>query len=241
MKLGLIGYPISHSKSPALFKKANPNSSSTYDLIETPSFDEAFERFMTEYDIINVTAPFKELAFAKADIKEKGCERIGATNLLIKKEGKILAYNTDKDGVKICLKDCMAENRLARENYKRALIVGCGGAAMAAAVACQEMGFAVTITNRNLEKAVKFAERIGAKSSALPQIIENIRANDIIIYALPICLNEIKDLDFEDKIVLEANYRNPSISSKNAQYYIKGDKWLQAQADAMYDIINVSF
>ena len=58
MKFGLIGHPIEHSLSPALFK-AGYNGLYPYDLIETPDFDEAYSVFLKDYDGINVTAPFR--------------------------------------------------------------------------------------------------------------------------------------------------------------------------------------
>ena len=64
-KFGLIGHPIAHSLSPALFN-AGYDGRYTYELIESPDFEEAYEKFLNSYDGINVTAPFKELAFAKA-------------------------------------------------------------------------------------------------------------------------------------------------------------------------------
>ena len=92
MKFGLIGNPIAHSLSPALFR-AGYDGRFPYDLIETPDFEQAYERFLREYDGINVTAPFKELAFRKADILSEECRRIGAANLLIKTPEGVKAYN----------------------------------------------------------------------------------------------------------------------------------------------------
>ena len=90
-KFGLIGYPISHSLSPALFKAAY-NGKYIYDLIEIEDFETAYQKFLDEYAVINVTAPFKEPAFKKADIVSEECRAIGATNILMKREdGKIVA------------------------------------------------------------------------------------------------------------------------------------------------------
>jgi shikimate 5-dehydrogenase len=99
-KFGLIGHPIGHSLSPALFK-AGYDGKYTYDLIETPDFEEAYQHFLNDYDGINVTAPFKELAIRKADILSEECKAIGATNLLIKTPGGIKAYNSDFLGVRL--------------------------------------------------------------------------------------------------------------------------------------------
>ena len=104
MKFGLIGHPIEHSLSPALFR-AGYDGRYPYDLIETPDFEEAYQRFLEEYDGINVTAPFKELAIKKADILSEECKAIGATNLLIKTPEGIKAYNSDFRGLKILLQN----------------------------------------------------------------------------------------------------------------------------------------
>ena len=102
MKFGLIGHPIAHSLSPALFR-AGYDGRYRYDLIETPDFEQAYERFIQEYDGVNVTAPFKELAFRKADILSEECRRIGAANLLIKTPEGVKAYNSDYLGVRLWL------------------------------------------------------------------------------------------------------------------------------------------
>ena len=65
-KFGLIGCPIAHSMSPALFKAAY-DGAYDYDLIEG-EFDDVYLRFLNEYDAINVTAPFKEIACSKAQV-----------------------------------------------------------------------------------------------------------------------------------------------------------------------------
>ena len=103
-RFGLIGHPIAHSLSPALFK-AGYDGRYPYELIETADFEEAYKRFLEGYDGINVTAPFKERAFAKADILSPECKTIGATNLLVKTPEGIKAYNSDYLGVRMWLKE----------------------------------------------------------------------------------------------------------------------------------------
>ena len=115
MKFGLIGHPIEHSLSPALFK-AGYNGRYTYDLIETPDFEEAYQRFLDGYDGINVTAPFKELAIRKADILSEECQAIGATNLLVKTPEGIKAYNSDYLGVRLWIEKISRLASLARND-----------------------------------------------------------------------------------------------------------------------------
>lgn len=105
-RFGLIGHPIGHSLSPALFK-AGYGGRYPYELIETADFEEAYRRFLEGYDGINVTAPFKELAFAKADIISDECRIIGATNLLVKTPEGVKAYNSDYLGVRLWLQEVL--------------------------------------------------------------------------------------------------------------------------------------
>ena len=67
-RFGLIGHPIAHSLSPALFRAAY-GGKYAYDLIETPDFEAAWARFLADYKAINVSAPFKGNAFVRADWK----------------------------------------------------------------------------------------------------------------------------------------------------------------------------
>jgi shikimate dehydrogenase len=97
-RYALIGYPIAGSQSPALF--ASAGIPGRYELFENPDFEAAWEAFLRDYDAVNVTAPFKEKAFSRADILSPRALRCGAVNLLRKgSDGKVWGFNTDVDGV----------------------------------------------------------------------------------------------------------------------------------------------
>lgn len=116
-KFGLIGHPIDHSESPALFKaaysgkKQEDGSEYSYDLIEGSSFEDSFARFMEEYRAVNVTSPFKELAFEKVlSLAREGkgmisgpAARIGAANILVKDKDGVTAHNSDFTGLIISI------------------------------------------------------------------------------------------------------------------------------------------
>ena len=107
-RFGLIGHPIAHSLSPALFK-AGYDGRYPYDLIETADFEEAYRRFLEGYDGINVTAPFKELAYGKADILSDECKVIKATNLLVRTPEGVKAFNSDFLGVRLWLEETFGQ------------------------------------------------------------------------------------------------------------------------------------
>ena len=155
-KFGLIGHPIEHSLSPALFKAAYAGKYE-YDLIEGDDFETSYHRLLDGYDGINVTAPFKELAFEKTENHSSGCLATGAANILVKDEnGQIEAANSDITGVI----GALTSNADLRQTNTDALVVGCGGAAMAAAYALCSLGYSTTIINRNVQKARDVAGRI---------------------------------------------------------------------------------
>ena len=132
-RFGLIGHPIAHSLSPVLFK-AGYDGRYPYELIETADFEESYARFIEGYDGINVTAPFKELAFAKAEILTDECKTIGATNLLVKTPEGIKAYNSDYLGVRMWLKEVADVLSGCSAIEKRATPLAAGGGARSSAV-----------------------------------------------------------------------------------------------------------
>lgn len=240
MKFGLIGHPIAHSLSPALFK-AGYDGRYPYDLIEAEDFEEAYRRFIDGYDGINVTAPFKELAFRKADILADECRRIGAVNILVKTADGIKGYNSDYLGVRLWLSEEAARFSVTLPP-PTVLIVGIGGAGKAAAEAARSLGMEVRILNRTI-----YDEDI----RPLSEFREEFRRADIVIYNLPVRIPEMEGLSDEDfgmgqsKLILEANYRNPSFDEaltglmKRANpmaRYAGGRTWLLLQALTGYEI-----
>jgi shikimate 5-dehydrogenase len=239
MKFGLIGHPIEHSLSPALFR-AGYDCRYPYELIQTPDFEEAYARFLTDYDGINVTAPFKELAIRKADILSDECQAIGATNLLVKTPEGVKAYNSDYLGVRLWIK--MVSDGLKSVLAPKVLIVGTGGAGKAAAEAARSLGCDVILMNRTLHsKEIRPLSEFG----------EAFRIADIIIYNLPVRLPQLDHLGIEDfieenpKHILEANYRNPSFDKElilklkglhSTFEYTAGETWLLLQALTGYEI-----
>lgn len=238
MRFGLIGHPIAHSLSPALFK-AGYEGRYPYELIEGENFEESYKKFLEEYDGINVTAPFKELAFAKADILSPECESVGATNLLVKTPLGVKAFNSDFLGVRMWLEEVAAEVLTEKISV---LIVGLGGAGKAAVAAAESLGMKVVRMNRTVRDE---------KTRPLDDFKECFKEADIIIYNIPTsiqALNELTDKDFtpgKPKFILEANYKDPSFGKEilakmqtvnPLARYTGGKTWLLYQAVTGYEI-----
>ena len=262
---GLIGNPIRTSLSPALFN-AGYNGKYAYDLIEEADFETAYRRFMDGYAGINVTAPFKLDAFRKADTKSEGSTRIGAANLILKKDdGTTFACNTDYAGIILSILEAILPEtgfeffKMYGSDFSsvsgmlpsiyghrpKAMIAGCGGAGRAAAAAAASMGYDTLLLNRTAGKAEKIASEIpeyGFCTAGIGEFPELFRESDLVIYTIPGSIPELENMSAEyyagtGKIVLEANYKNPSFGpaqtaclEKAGGIYIPGRRWLLYQA-----------
>ncbi|MBQ6298821.1 MAG: hypothetical protein IJK79_00375 [Bacteroidales bacterium] len=237
MKYGLIGYPIAHSKSPELFRAAYPdNPEMTYDLIEEDDFERAYRRFEKDYEAVNVTAPFKGDAFRKVDIADTIARELYAVNILKKKDGKIYGYNSDFWALKKMLAPYAQPGKRTK-----VLVIGCGGAAKAAALAALKLRMSVTVANRDFRKAREFCFTGGGMIPVrLEQAAELAGQMDILIYTLPLRTDLVDRLPLEGRVVVEPNYKDPCLREMceaAGATYISGMDWLGEQAIAGYQLM----
>ena len=229
MKFALIGHPVSGSLSPRLFQAAY-GGRYPYDLIEEASFDVAWARFLAEYDGINVTAPFKQDAFARVNRLTPDAQLTGAVNLVVRSGEETVGYNTDVEGV-------LGAVRESGLPVSEALIVGAGGAARAAAVAALRLGCRTTITNRTLSKAEALAEALACQAVALADVPS--LAPDLIVYTIPGSSAVVPGLTgdlLRNALVLEAEYKHPVLANVPCRAYAGGRRWLLWQAVAGYGL-----
>lgn len=159
-RLAVIGDPVSHSRSPAMQNAAlealGLADEWRYEAIQVPAeeFDQRV-REMAEGDFVgaNVTIPHKERALALADDASEAARSIGAVNTLSFDAGRIVAENTDAAGVLAVAPADLAEGR--------ALVLGAGGVARAAAWALAEQGAEVLVWNRSSGRAEQLASSLG--------------------------------------------------------------------------------
>ena len=222
-RFGLIGNPVAGSLSPRLFEAAYEGRYA-YDLIEGAVFDASWQRFQDEYDGINITAPFKQDAFRAVDVLSDSARLCGAVNLAVKTPDGIKGYNTDVDGVMLAVQETGL-------TVSEALVVGCGGAGRAAAVAALRLGCHVTLANRTAARAALLAFELGCAWAPIDTL--NTLSPDLVIYTVPSPMEDLPD--FPDAIILEANYRTPCLEG-HGRVYISGLRWLLYQAVAGYSI-----
>ncbi len=169
---GIFGYPLAHSLSPA-FQQAAFNHyglDARYLAWETPPDALAAEvAKLRGGDFIgaNVTIPHKQAVMALLDEVDPLAAAIGAVNTIVKRGGRLVGYNTDAHGFMRALK----EDAAFEPSGRRALLLGAGGAARAAAFAlCQEGAASLVIANRTLERAEALAMDLSADGVSISAI-----------------------------------------------------------------------
>ena len=169
-RLGVLGWPVAHSRSPAMHNAALGELGMTtwrYQRLPVPPglfVQTARSLGRSGFVGANVTIPHKLAALALAEDASEAARAIGAANTLtFSADGRIEAENTDAPGL-IAALDCDLDGM-------RVLVLGAGGSARAAAWALREAGAGeVSVWNRTRERArllagdlgVRFAERVEA-------------------------------------------------------------------------------
>lgn len=123
MKATLIGEKLSHSYS----KEIHEYMGLSYSLSEVKRDDLNIFLHDSDFDGFNVTIPYKTDVIEHLDEISPEAKDIGAVNTILKKNGKLIGYNTDVYGLDIALKRIKADLR-----YKNVMILGTGGASKTA-------------------------------------------------------------------------------------------------------------
>lgn len=102
MRLGLVGFPVTHSLSPrihALFLR-ECGIKGSYELLPTPpeSLPLMLEALRNgTFRGLNATMPYKRRAFELCDIRTTAAEDAGVVNALKTERGLLLGHNTDTE------------------------------------------------------------------------------------------------------------------------------------------------
>ena len=192
-KLGIIGYPLSHSISAAIQKAGfeNLGLEGSYDVLETPPEDliTRIKYLKTNgYKGFNVTIPLKVPMSLFLDDIDDYANVAGCVNTVkILEDRSFIGYNTDIYGFKTAIP---AEITL---QGKRASILGTGGASRAAVVGLAEKGIKyIDFYTRNIINSRQTLDYVRAQ---FPQIefnvyqIQNMRSLEdsaIVVNATPI-------------------------------------------------------
>ncbi len=168
-RLGVLGWPVSHSRSPAMQNAALAAvglDGWRYQRLPVPPrlFAETTRALPGSGFLgANVTIPHKEAALALADEASETARAIGAANTLtFAADGTIAAENTDAPGLIAAIGQSPRDWRV--------LVLGAGGSARAAAWALRRAGASeVSVWNRTPERAVTLARDLGVRAVAVAE------------------------------------------------------------------------
>jgi shikimate dehydrogenase len=159
--VGLIGWPIAHSLSPAMQNAAFAELGLdwSYSLLPTQPDDFApLLKNLAGQNFVgaNVTMPHKQTIIPYLHQMSDDARIIGAVNTIFIQDGKIFGYNTDGIGFLNALKEAGHEPK-----GMRVALLGAGGAARAAIFALAQAGVErITIVNRTVERGVRLREEM---------------------------------------------------------------------------------
>lgn len=138
MKFALIGHPVSHSLSPVIHHAAyrELGLEHEYGLIDVPTEADVSRVVASirsgELAGVNVTIPWKRVAYASADRRSALAERLQVANVLAPVAGEIVAHNTDALALETEFQRLVSR--------PRAVVLGSGGATPAVVAACASAG-----------------------------------------------------------------------------------------------------
>lgn len=198
MRVGLIGNPVEHSRSPKMHNAAFAalGLDHTYELWQTEDDEvEARVASIREEGIVgaNITVPHKQAVIPWLDEISETARRIGAVNTIIPNGDRLVGDNTDAYGFAASI----------AEKYpdfvpERAVVLGAGGASRAVIVALQQMGAnEVLIANRTRSRADELAAELSAAAVDWDALAEVFPASNIIV--------NTTSLGWHDEVVLPAD------------------------------------
>jgi shikimate dehydrogenase len=168
-RLGVLGWPVAHSRSPAMHNAAltalGMQDWHYQRLPVSPLLLEATVRALHGSGFVgaNVTIPHKQAVLVLAAQASDAAREIGAANTLsFLSDGRIAAENTDAPGLLQALG--------APVSGMRAQVLGAGGSARAVVWALRSAGAAeVLVWNRTPGRASQLARALGARAVEAPQ------------------------------------------------------------------------
>lgn len=162
---GIMGWPVSHSRSPALHNFWLDEHGIDGAYVPLPVRPEQLEQALRALPALgfrgcNLTLPHKEAALAIVDKVDPLASRIGAVNtVVVMPDGSLEAHNTDAFGFRENLRDGAPD---WDPTIGAAVVLGAGGSARAVTAALTELRVPeIRLVNRTLGRAEALAHDLG--------------------------------------------------------------------------------
>lgn len=187
-RYGVMGYPVSHSRSPVIHRlfALQTNQELQYELLQVSpeKLETAVRQFQrTGGKGLNITVPHKSAVVKLCDNLSERASTAGAVNTLTFRDGQIYGDNTDGVGL---LRDLVV-NLGATLEGANILILGAGGATRGIVGPLLEMQpRSIRIANRTIDKAdllVEHFAHLGPVSACRFDVVPVSDKYDLIINA----------------------------------------------------------
>lgn len=198
-RLAVLGYPISHSRSPRIHQAAYASLGLAWDYEAIDLPEAKFDAFMTSLDAewrgFSVTMPLKRKAFLLATTRDSAAQATLSVNTLLRCNDGWAGFNTDVPGIIACIEAL----KLGKKNA--AVVLGAGATAASAVYSLCEMGFkTIYIAARRIAQAEELVNSFGsgfatiqalqlgdevAATSNTMQLHQCMTSADLIVNTLP--------------------------------------------------------
>ena len=185
LKCGLLGEKLGHSMSPRIHAKLGE-----YEYLLYEKTSDEVEEFLLrgDYDVLNVTIPYKKVAFGLCSEVTPIAAELGNVNVVVKRmDGTLFGDNTDAAGFVKLVEIVGADVR-----GKKCVVLGTGGAAMTSAAALRGLGAGTVVhisragedNYSNLERHADAAVIVNATPVGM---YPNVDAQPVSLSAFPKC------------------------------------------------------
>lgn len=145
---------------------------------------------------VGVTIPYKIAIMPFLNELDVNAKRIGAVNVVINNNGKLIGGNTDGEGAVMALKE------KTTVHGKRVILLGAGGVARAIAFALSDEGAQIVILNRTVQDAKELAKAVGCTFGGLEKLTNTLQGADILVQSTSIGMAPETDASLVPKELL---------------------------------------
>ena len=185
LTVGLIGWPVEHSRSPAMHNAAFAALGLDWHYILLPTPPDQVEAVVArirsgELQGANVTIPHKQAMMSYLDEIDPAARAVGAVNTIVKQADRLIGFNTDTLGFKRSLIETGVDVK-----DQPCAVLGAGGSARAVVYVLHELGARITGYVRDVEKA----GAVHADCRSLNMLPEIDPATKLIVNTTPVGLS----------------------------------------------------
>jgi shikimate dehydrogenase len=215
--LGVLGWPLEHTLSPAIQNVALRRLGLDWVYLAFPVAPDSLEEAIAGLRALgavgaNVTMPHKETVVGYLDELSGDARAIGVVNTIQRVGDAFIGHNTDVDG----FAEFVSGDAGVEVSGARCLVLGAGGAARAVAKALDGLGAGeIAIAGRDPNRSASVLEVVPrATKVALPTEGDELDRYDLVVNATPLGMageDALPGLDFRPgQVVVDLVYDPPT-------------------------------